>query len=67
MNMFARFDKKSTMTLYDIKETKRYELTHAQMDGKIDVQRENSIPTTNYNNVSVNPTKAHISLRICPV
>ena len=39
MNMFAWFDENPTMTLQDIKETKRYGLTHAQC--------ENSIPTTN--------------------
>ena len=47
MNMFAMFDEVPSMTLQDIKETKRYGRTHAQ--------RENSIPTTNkvcggYNN-----------------
>ena len=30
--MFARFDENSAMTLQDIKETKRYGWTHAQMD-----------------------------------
>ena len=43
MNMFTRFDENPTMTLQDIKETKRYGRTHAGTDG----QRENSIPTTN--------------------
>ena len=43
MNMFARFDENSAMSLQDIKETKRYGRTHALTDG----QRENSIPTTN--------------------
>ena len=32
MNMFARFDENPAMTLQDIKETKRYGRTHAQMD-----------------------------------
>ena len=39
MNMFARFDENPEMTLWVIKETKRYGRTHGQ--------RENSIPTTN--------------------
>ena len=43
MNMFARFDENSAMTLQYITETKRYGRTHAPTDG----QRENSIPTTN--------------------
>ena len=43
MNMFARFDENPAMTLKDIKETKRYEQTHARTHR----QRENSIPTTN--------------------
>ena len=30
MNMFARFDENPTMTLQDIKETKRYGRTDAQ-------------------------------------
>ena len=36
MNMHARFDEIPSMTLKDIKETKRY--------GRTDGQRENSIP-----------------------
>ena len=43
MNMFARFDENTAMTLQDIKETKCYGRTHGQTHG----QRENSIPTTN--------------------
>ena len=39
MNMFARFDEYTAMTIQDIKETKRY--------GRTDGQHENSIPTTN--------------------
>ena len=42
MNMFARFDENPTVTLQDIKETKRYGQTDAPTDG-----RENSISTTN--------------------
>ena len=37
MNEYARFDEIPSMTLKDIKETKRY--------GRTDGQRENSIPT----------------------
>ena len=51
MKMFARFDENPAMTLQDIKETKRYGRTDAQMHGRTDAhthgQRENSIPTTN--------------------
>ena len=43
MNMFARFDENTAMTLQDIKETKRYGRRHAWTDA----QRENSIPATN--------------------
>ena len=43
INMFARFDENPALTLQDIKETKRYGRTHGRLDG----QRENSIPTTN--------------------
>ena len=32
--MFARFDENPAMTFQDIKETKRYGLTHAQTDGQ---------------------------------
>ena len=45
--MFARFDENPAMTLQDIKETKRYRLTHTRVDERTDGQRENSIPTTN--------------------
>ena len=41
MNQYARFDEIPSMTLKDIKETKRYGRT----DGRTDGQRENSIPT----------------------
>ena len=41
--MFARFDENPAMTLWVIKETKRYGRTDARTDG----QRENSIPPTN--------------------
>ena len=41
MNKYARFDETPSMTLKDIKETKRYGRT----DGRTDGQRENSIPT----------------------
>ena len=37
MNKYAKFDEIPSMTLKDIKETKRY--------GRTDGQRENSIPT----------------------
>ena len=40
MNKYARFDEIPSMTLKDIKETKRYGRTDGPMDG----QRENSIP-----------------------
>ena len=36
MNMFARFDENSAMTLQDIKETKLYRRTHARADGRTD-------------------------------
>ena len=39
MNIFAKFDENPAMTLRVIKEKKRY--------GRMDGQRENSIPTTN--------------------
>ena len=45
--MFARFDENPAMTLQDIKETKRYGLTHGRTDARTDGQHENSIPTTN--------------------
>ena len=41
MNVFAKFDKIPTMTLQDIKETKRHGHTFVWTDG----QRENSIPS----------------------
>ena len=47
MNMFSRFDENPAMTLRVIKETKRYGRAHAQKDGQMDGQRENSIPPTN--------------------
>ena len=61
MNMFARFDENTAITLQDIKETKRYGRTDAHTDG----QHENSIPTTNkvcggYNN------KIYISIAETP-
>ena len=40
MNVHARFDEIPSMTLKDIKETKRYGWTHGQ--------RENSIPAHNH-------------------
>ena len=40
--MFAKFDEIQSMTLQDIKETKRYGQTHRHTDG----QRDNSIPST---------------------
>ena len=42
MNMFARFDENPTMTLQDIKETKRYGRTDARTDNVKTVY-----PTTN--------------------
>ena len=36
MNMFARFDENSAMTLRVIKETKRYGRTHGRTDGCTD-------------------------------
>ena len=47
MNMFARFDENPAMTLWVIKETKRYGRTDARTDARTDGQRENSIPPTN--------------------
>ena len=40
MNVYARFDEIPSITLKDIKKTKRYGRT----DGRTDGQRENSIP-----------------------
>ena len=45
--MFARFDENPAMTLQDIKETKRYRLTHVHTDARTEGKRENSIPITN--------------------
>ena len=49
MNKYARFDEIPSMTLKDIKESKRYGRTDGQTDGRTDRrtdgQRENSIPT----------------------
>ena len=36
MNMFARFDENPAMTLQNIKETKRYRLTHARTHTRTD-------------------------------
>ena len=36
MNMFATFDENPAITLQDIKETKRYERKHGQMDRETD-------------------------------
>ena len=55
MNMFARFDENPAMTLWVIKETKRYGRTDGRKDGgtdgrtdgRTDGQSENSIPPTN--------------------
>ena len=49
MNVFAKFDEIPSMTLQDIKETKRYGHTFVRSfvrsDGRTDGQRENSIPS----------------------
>ena len=49
MNVFAKFDEIPSMTLQDIKETKRYGHTFVRLfvrsDGRTDGQRENSIPS----------------------
>ena len=45
MNVFAKFDKISSMTLQDIKETKRHEHTFLRSFGRTDGQRENRIPS----------------------
>ena len=47
MNTFARFDENPSMTLEDIKETKRYGRLDTRTQGRTHRQRENSIPTTN--------------------
>ena len=44
MNEYARFDEIPSMTLKDIKETKRYRRMDGQTDGRTD-GHENSIPT----------------------
>ena len=41
MNMFARFNENPTMTLQDIKETKRYGRTHRRTDGRTDGRTDN--------------------------
>ena len=41
MNMFAMFDENPAMTLYDIKETKRYGRTHAHTDAHTDACTDN--------------------------
>ena len=45
--MFTKFDEIPAMTFQDIMETKRYGRTNGYTDARTDVQRENSIPTTN--------------------
>ena len=45
MNKYARFDEILSMTLKDIKKTKRYGRADGRTDGRTDGQRENSIPT----------------------
>ena len=45
MNVFAKFEEIPSMILQDIKETKRYGHTFVRSDGRMDGQRENSIPT----------------------
>ena len=45
MNQYARFDEIPSMSLKDIKETKRYGRTYGRTYGWTDGQRENSIPT----------------------
>ena len=49
MNMFARFNENTAMTLQDIKETKRVTdgRTDGRTHGRTHGQRENSIPPTN--------------------
>ena len=41
MNMFARFDENSAMSLQDIKETKRYGRTHARTDARTHARTDN--------------------------
>ena len=45
MNVFGKFDEILSMILQDIKETKRYGHTFVRSDGRMDGQRENSIPS----------------------
>ena len=45
MNFFAKFDEIPSMTLRDIKETKRHGHTFARTFVRMDRQRENSIPS----------------------
>ena len=44
MNIFAKFDENSAITLQVITKTKRYGRTHGHTHGRTDGQRENSIP-----------------------
>ena len=44
MNVYARFGEIPSITLKDIKKTKRYGRTDTRTDGRKDGQRENSIP-----------------------
>ena len=45
MKVFTKFDEIPSMTLQDIKETKRYGHTFVRSDGRTDGQRENIIPS----------------------
>ena len=45
MNVFAKFDEIPSMTLQDIKETKRYGHTFVRLFVRAVGQRENSIPS----------------------
>ena len=45
MNVFAKFDEIPTISLQDIKETKRYGHTFGRSFGRTNGQRENSIPS----------------------
>ena len=45
MNVFAKFDEIPSMTLQDVKETKRYGHTFVRSFVRSDGQRENSIPS----------------------
>ena len=61
MNVYARFDEMPSITLKDIKKTKRYGRTDARTDGRID-GRENSIPAhTQYDGLE--STMLHIKFR----